>query len=111
MTNKIFDDILDRLGALEAVVMGRKDAAPTDPRFDRRLTKRELAQRRGKSTRTVDRDVERGVLPPPEVENGRCYWWLSTLQRHERKRAKEVAAETKQRGHSRRFARATEATP
>jgi hypothetical protein len=103
-------DIFDRLDALEAAVMGRKNAVPTAPHFDRRLTKRELALRRGQSTRTVDRDVERGALPPPEVENGRCFWWLSVLQRHERNR--EIAAQTKPRG--RRFIKnkdTDEATP
>jgi hypothetical protein len=79
------NDIYLRLDALEAAVLGRKDASrPVDTGEDRRLTKRQLALRRGNSTRTVDRDVERGALPPPEIENGRCYWWLSVLQRHER---------------------------
>ena len=77
-------DIISRLAALETVVLGHTAGQPVDAAADRRLTKRELATRRGKSTRTIDRDVKRGVLPPPEIENGRSYWWLSVLQRYER---------------------------
>jgi hypothetical protein len=76
------DNIIDRLAALEAIVMGRS----TDARFDRRITKSQLAMRRGTSTRTVDRDVARNILPKPEIENGRLYWWLSAVQQHERER-------------------------
>jgi len=83
------DNIYARLDALEAMVMGRTMRA-TDPRFDRRLTKAQLAVRRGVSARTIDRDVKRGVLPPPEIENGRCYWWLSILQKHERKHTANI---------------------
>src|SRR5262245_11193961 len=79
----------DRITALETVVHGRAVEYPVDPATDRRLTKRELATRRGKSTRQVNRDVESGILPPPEFENGRAYWWLSKLQRHERNRARK----------------------
>jgi hypothetical protein len=87
MSDNILNDLRYRISVLEAVVLGRRDSSrPTDPQLDRRLTKRQLALRRGKSTRTVDRDVERGLLPPPEIENGRCYWWLSTLERHDRER-------------------------
>jgi hypothetical protein len=88
------DNILARLHKLEDRFRGLEtfighdgdDDGPVDPAHDRRLTKRQLAQRRGKSTRTVDRDVERGILPAPQFENGRAYWWLSALQRHERER-------------------------
>jgi hypothetical protein len=75
-----------RLAALETIVLGHTTEQPVDAAADRRLTKREVAIRRGKSTRTIDRDVKRGVLPPPEIENGRSYWWLTVLQRHERER-------------------------
>jgi hypothetical protein len=84
MSDKLLTDICERLDTLEAMVgLGRRSTLPSG--LDRRLTKRELAMRRGKSTRTIDRDVKRGVLPEPEVEGGRLYWWLSALQRHERK--------------------------
>src|SRR5262245_5975333 len=51
------DTILARLDALEAAVLGR-------PRV--RLSKAELAKAEGISTRTVDRRVEKGVLPPSD---------------------------------------------
>lgn len=81
----IITDIHARLAALEIVVLGHAAEQPVDAAHDCRLTKRQLAQRRGKSPRTIDRDVKRGTLPPPEYENGRAYWWLSVLQCHERK--------------------------
>lgn len=92
MPNDDLDSILARLNKLEGRFRGLEacighhggDDGPVDPAHDRRLTKRQLAQRRGKSTRTIDRDVARGILPPPQFENGRAYWWLSALQRHER---------------------------
>ena len=84
-------DIISRLAALEIVVLGHTAEQPVDAAADRRLTKRELATRRGKSTRTIDRDVARGILPPPQFENGRAYWWLSALQRHEREQDKSRA--------------------
>jgi hypothetical protein len=80
------DSIFQRLERLEEALLGRKGASrPVDTGGDRRLTKRALALRRGKSERTIDRDVERGLLPPPEIEQGRCYWWLSAVQRYERR--------------------------
>jgi hypothetical protein len=88
MSDKILADIAERLGALEAVVLGHRTSAPAAT--DYRLTKRALAERRGKSTRSIDRDVKRGVVPPPEIENGRSYWWLSVLQRHERAHVRKV---------------------
>jgi hypothetical protein len=82
--DKLTTSVLHRLATLEAVVLGRAAEQPADPTSDRRLTKREVALRRGKSMRGVERDVKRGLLPPPDIENGRWYWWLSVLQRHER---------------------------
>lgn len=57
---------------------------PVDPAHDRRLTKRAVAEREGCSPRTIDRRLKQGTLPPPDIINGRLYWWLSALQRHER---------------------------
>jgi hypothetical protein len=85
-----------RVTALEAL-LGCATEQPIDPANDRRLTKRQLAQRQGKSTRTIDRDVERGVLPAPVVENGRCFWWISDLQRHELERGASYKQETARR--------------
>src|SRR5262249_28402493 len=82
MQVKILDDILERLGALEAAVHGRNSTF-----FDRKLSKNQVALREGRSARAVERDVDNGTFPPPdEIVNGRAYWWLSTLERHDRER-------------------------
>ena len=47
-------------------------------------TKRVRQRYGGKSEKTIDRWVEKGVLPPPEWINGRRHWRLSVLERHER---------------------------
>jgi hypothetical protein len=84
----IIANIYARLDALEAVVLGRRDGPRLDPRFDRRLGKKEMALRRGTSTKTLERDVKRGRVPPPEIdEYGHWHWWLSAVQEDERKRA------------------------
>jgi hypothetical protein len=85
-------DLSNRIATLEALLAAGRKCEPrfafgeqpiVDPANDRRFTKRELAERRGKSTRQVSRDVASKILPPPDVrENGRDYWWLSTLQKH-----------------------------
>jgi hypothetical protein len=37
--------------------------------------------------RQIERDVEKRAFPPPdEIISGRWYWWLSTLERHDRER-------------------------
>jgi hypothetical protein len=83
----IVDDILMRLQTLEAVVLGGKHGG-VDARFDRRLGKREMAMRRGTSTRTLERDVKRGRVLQPEIdEYGHWLWWLSEVQQDERERA------------------------
>jgi hypothetical protein len=74
---------------------------------DRRLNKREVSIREGKSTRTINRWVEKGIYPPPDNINGRLVWWLSVLQRHDRKRLRESRA-TQPRGPAGRFADASE---
>jgi predicted DNA-binding transcriptional regulator AlpA len=63
----------------------------TDPANDRRLTKRAVATREGCSTRTIDRRVADGSLPAPDVINGRCFWWLSVLERWEASRDKTIS--------------------
>ena len=87
------NDILSRLENLEDIVLGRQRRTKAlDPSFDRRMTKRQLAQQRAQSTKSVDRAVKAGLLPPPEYENGRAYWWLSKIQEHERQRREAEAA-------------------
>jgi hypothetical protein len=87
---KVLTDIIDRLEALESVVFGRAGGARGGG--DRRLTKPEVAVRNGVTKRTIDRWVKDGTLPPPDIINGRYFWWLSALQRHERKRLREGLA-------------------
>jgi hypothetical protein len=46
-----------------------------------------------KSARTIRRWVLAGVLPPPDrTINGRHFWWLETLEAHERRLVTEKAA-------------------
>jgi hypothetical protein len=56
--------------------------------LDRKLFKSQVAVREGDcATRTVDRKVEKGRLPPPDgVDGNKPFWWLSTLERHDRQR-------------------------
>jgi hypothetical protein len=74
MGNKlILDTILARLDALETAALGR-------PR--KRMSKSEVADHEDCSTRTVDRRVANGTLPPSDdVINGRHFWWSDTLER------------------------------
>jgi DNA-binding transcriptional MerR regulator len=62
--------------------------------FHRRLLPaRAVADRYGTHLRTISRWVARGVIPPPdEVINDRRYWLLETLDRADRRRTAEVAA-------------------
>jgi hypothetical protein len=78
----VLGDLIRRIEALEAAVQGRASDF-----FDRKLTKPMVAVREAKSPRQIERDVQNQVLPPPdEILNGRWYWWLSTLERHDRQR-------------------------
>ena len=61
-----------------------------DPANDRRLTKRQVAEREACSTRTIDRRVADGSLSPPDIINGRCFWSLSVLQRHDCERSQST---------------------
>jgi hypothetical protein len=79
----IIDAILARLDALETALHGR-------PR--RRLTKGDLAKQEGITTRSVDRRVAEGKLPPADdVINGRLYWWSDSLERHRKAAAADTA--------------------
>jgi hypothetical protein len=78
----ILGNLIRRIDALEAAVHGRASDF-----FDRKLTKPMVALREAKSARQIERDVENRAYPPPdEIINGRWYWWLSTLERHDRER-------------------------
>jgi hypothetical protein len=51
------------------------------------FTKRLLAGRYKKNPKTVERWVESGVLPPPDLTiNGQWYWRRQTIERNERER-------------------------
>jgi DNA-binding transcriptional MerR regulator len=49
----------------------------------RKLSHRRFAERRGVSTKTLDRWVVLGILPPPERINGRKYWNEETEPRRD----------------------------
>jgi hypothetical protein len=92
MTDKILADILERLAALEAAVFMR-----TGSPGDRKRTKNQVAEREGCSPRTIDRKVAQKRFPAPDiVENGRCKWWESTLERHDRERLREARKQPKE---------------
>ena len=76
----IIGQILRRLEALEAAVNGR-----ASEHFDRKLFKAEVALREGVVARTIERNVAAGRFPLPDgVTNGHAWWWLDTLERHDR---------------------------
>jgi hypothetical protein len=84
MSKLILSAILNRLDALETSVLGH-------PR--KRLSKTELARAEGVSTRTVDRRVADGTLPPSDdVINGRHFWWSDSIEHHRPKRGKADTA-------------------
>jgi hypothetical protein len=44
-----------------------------------------VAFREGVVARTIERNVAAEKFPPPDgVTNGHAWWWLSTLERHDR---------------------------
>jgi len=80
----IIDAILARLDALETALHGR-------PR--RRLTKGDLAKQEGITTRSVDRRVAEGKLPPADdIISGRLYWWSDSLECHRKPATADTAA-------------------
>jgi hypothetical protein len=83
-------DIFARIDRLETVVFGRTSTS-TGKLPDRKLPTREVALRAGRSVRSIERDLEAKTHPPPdEIVNGRKYWWLSTLERHDRERERST---------------------
>jgi hypothetical protein len=80
VSDKLIDDLRERIAALEKMV-GEKP-------LDRRLPKRLVAAREGVSERTIDRrtsDPTSG-FPQPIIDHGRCFWWLSELEAHDAER-------------------------
>jgi predicted DNA-binding transcriptional regulator AlpA len=92
--NKILTDIADifeRLSALETAVFVRTGNPRPVSVGDRKLTKKQVGLREGKSPRSIDRAVKEKQFPQPDViDHGRCYWWESTLERHDRERLREA---------------------
>jgi hypothetical protein len=87
MSDKTLTRILDRLDALELILQDRRASTQLAQLDDRKLSKHQVAFRDGRSMRSIDRDVKAGKFPPPDdIINGRLYWRLSTLQRHDRER-------------------------
>jgi hypothetical protein len=80
-------ELAERVTAIEA-----KLAKPTDlptPATDQRLSKQKLAKRWDTSDRSIDRRrKDDPTFPPPDIVNGRCYWWLSKIIKYERLRAR-----------------------
>ena len=75
MSRLALDAILARLDALERRVLGHAR---------RRVTKAEKARLEGVSTRTIARRVAVGLLEPPEIINGRWYFWVEEADQPER---------------------------
>jgi hypothetical protein len=77
--------LVERIAVIERMLGG----PPTDKPVvagcdgDRRLSKKELAQRWGRSPRTIDRMRARPDFPVPDIVNQQCGWWLSTIQQYE----------------------------
>ena len=110
--SKVVDQILKRLGALEAAVpvVGRNASSPLEsqpPRpdqkcesqglptivpapelQDRQLPATAVAARYGVAVRTIDRWLANPHLsfPEPVTINSRRYWWLSRLRSWDRAR-------------------------
>jgi hypothetical protein len=70
-------------------------SAPTSSR--RLLNRRAVGQRYGgKHPRTIKRWVDRGVIPPPDLNiQDRDYWYEDGLDRHDRQLVTERAATPK----------------
>src|SRR4249919_3590995 len=75
MSKLALDAILARLDALERRVLGH---------VRRRVPKAEKARLEGVSTRTISRRVADGLLEPPEIINGRWYFWVDEADQPER---------------------------
>ena len=82
-------DLEARITKLEALLGVTPRAAGGS---DQRVNKRRLAQIEDVSPRTIDRNVKRGLLPPPIIENGRCYWLMSQVREHKQQLAAQREA-------------------
>jgi hypothetical protein len=71
MAQPVFATINARLDALERKVLGRAR---------RRVSRKEKARLMGVTPRTVARHVAAGLIEPPDIENGRWYFWIDELE-------------------------------
>ena len=113
-----YDDEIEKTAAAEKAGANVPAVAKADTRgvnvnlSDRRLTKREVAIREGKSERTIDRERKdpKSDFPTPDIINGRCFWWLSKLQAYDRKRARRAPTDPiRQRDDRGRFTKGHDA--
>jgi hypothetical protein len=77
--------------ARRALASNREHPYGQHPKPNRAFGKSQVAERYGNvHTRTVDRRVERGEIPPADFHQGRLsYWWESTLDQHDEAAARE----------------------
>ena len=77
--------LIQRVGAIESLLGPPIDeAVDAGCDGDRRLSKKQLAQRWGRSPRTIDRMRRVADFPAPDIINGQLTWWLSIVQVYER---------------------------
>jgi hypothetical protein len=78
--------VVQRVGAIENAISDRSADQPVDEDSsqDRRLSKKQLARRWNKSTRSIDRERRKPGFVVGELINGRWFWWLSKVQQYER---------------------------
>jgi DNA-binding transcriptional MerR regulator len=67
-------------------------SVPTPAPARKYIAKRRVAERYDVTIRTVDRWVEKKVIPPPDLDiNNRGYWYEDGLDRHDRQCVAERA--------------------
>jgi hypothetical protein len=97
--------LVGRISMLEKILGDPSAHEPVEagPDGDRRLTKKQLAARWGRSQRTIDRERKRKrkpdtpAFPAPDIVNGQCMWWLSSIREYER--ATQVGGTAPDRSH------------
>jgi hypothetical protein len=84
MTNKpVLATINARLDVLERQVLGH---------VRRRISRNEKARLEGVTPRTIARRVADGLLEPPDIVNGRWYFWVDEAEPHTKADTAEAKA-------------------
>jgi hypothetical protein len=86
----MLDQLTKRLDAIENMIGHNRGPPLDDEQEDRRLSKRQLAERWNVSTRKVDRGREEDPEFPPaerDREGGPVFFWMSDIVRYEKQRA------------------------